>query len=184
MKADYLHPELLLSVIEGLTYPNQLAMRISLKTGLRIDDVLSIRKDRLKLRMTVREKKTGKSKRVYFGVELYKELYSFAFHNPKNIFSDFLFPHRTRRNAHRTRQAVYRDVKRVVLLLRLSGQISPHTARKCAAVRELARTGSIESVKRFLNHEHDIVTLLYALSDQGFFTKLYGAQKPNKHIKK
>lgn len=177
MRAEYIHPELLWSIIEGLTYPNQLAMRIALKTGLRIDDVLSIEKKKLKPRMTVREKKTGKSKRVYFGVELYKELFAFAFRNPKVLNSVYLFPHRTRLNAHRTRQAVYSDVKKVVRQLQLSGQISPHTARKCAAVRELARTGSIESVKKFLNHERDLVTLLYALSDQGFFQKLYTTQK-------
>ena len=164
---------MLWSIIDGLTYPNQLAMRVAYKTGLRIDDVLSIQKNKLKLRMTVREKKTGKSKRVYFGVELFKELNAFAFNNVKTVNSIYLFPHRTRPNAHRTRQAVYKDVKKVVLLLRLSGQISPHTARKCAAVRELARTGSIEKVKRFLNHERDIVTLIYALSDQGFFINLY-----------
>lgn len=172
MRAEYIHPELLWAIIDGLTYPNQLAMRIALKTGLRIDDVLSIRRDRLKIRMTVREKKTGKSKRVYFGVELYKELNAFAFHYPRTFENCFLFPHRTRCDAHRTRHAVYRDVKKVVSKLKLTGQISPHSARKCAAVRELARTGSLERVKIFLNHERDLVTMLYALSDQGFFNSL------------
>lgn len=153
-------------------------MRIAYKTGLRIDDVLSLKKSQVKLRTTVREKKTGKSKRIYFGVKLFNEINAFAFHNPSNYFSEYLFPHRTRRNAHRTRQAVYKDVKRVVKLLKLSGQISPHTARKCAAVRELSRTGSIERVKKFLNHERDLITLIYALSDQGFFQNLYKGQKP------
>ena len=148
-------------------------MRIAYKTGLRIDDVLSLEKKRLKLRMTVHEKKTGKSKRIYFGVKLFDEVYTFAFRNPRNYFSDYVFPHRTRRNAHRTRQAVYKDVKKAVNYLKLTGNISPHTARKCAAVRELARTGSLERVKKFLNHEKDMVTLMYALSDQGFFQNLF-----------
>lgn len=184
MRSDYIHPELLWAVIDGLTYPNQLAMRIALKTGLRIDDVLSIKKDNFKIRMTVREKKTRKSKRIYFGVELFKELSAFAFHNPSGYFSPYLFPHRTRRNAHRTRQAVYKDVKKVVLLLKLSGNISPHSARKCAAVRELARTGSIYNVMRFLNHERDLVTILYALSDQSVLMERLRSQKPIEPVKK
>lgn len=171
MRSEYILPEILYCVIDELTYANGLAMLAALKTGLRIDDVLSLKRGELRLRMTVREKKTGKSKRVYFGVELYKALKGFALQSPLN--STFVFPNRCNAKKHRTRQAVYKDVKKAVEKLRLTGQISPHSARKCAAVREFKRTGSLESVKNFLNHDRELTTLIYALSDTALIDSLY-----------
>lgn len=171
MRSEYVLPEILYCVIDELTYANRLAMLIALKTGLRIDDVLSMKRDSLRLRMTIREKKTGKSKRVYLGVELYKALRGFSLQSFSE--SEFLFPHRTNKNKHRTRQAVYKDVKKVVTNLKLSGQISPHSARKCAAVREFRRTESLDAVRRFLNHDRELTTLLYAFSDKSIIESLY-----------
>ena len=60
MRSDYIESALFYAILEELTYPNQLALRVALKTGLRIDDVLSIKKKRLHLRIYLKEKKTGK----------------------------------------------------------------------------------------------------------------------------
>ena len=70
---------------------------------------------------------------------------------------------------HRTRQAVYKDVKRVARMYQRAGsvrkgQVSPHSARKLAAV-EAYRRGGLDAAQRLLNHSDPIVTLLYALSD-------------------
>ncbi len=166
MRSEYIDTALFYAIVDELTYPNRLAMLTSLKTGLRIDDVLSLRKDRLHIRIYVKERKTGKSKRCYLGKELYNDLYAFAFKSEYSVrTSPFVFPHRVRVDRHRTRQAVYRDVKRAAERLRLNGAISPHTARKCAAVREFQKKLSIQDVRRFLNHDNELTTLLYALSD-------------------
>lgn len=166
MRSEYVDTAIFNAILEELTYPNRLAMTVSLKTGLRIDDVLSLKKDKLHVRIFVKEKKTGKYKRCYLGKELYNELYTFAFRSVYSCRpSPFVFPHRTRRDRHRTRQAVYRDVRRAAERLQLSGAISPHTARKCAGVRVFKKNLSIEDVRRFLNHDNDLTTLLYALSD-------------------
>ena len=166
LRSDFADVMIFQAVLDGLTYPNYLVMRICLKTGLRLDDVLSIKKDILKLRFTVHEKKTGKSKRVYLGVDLFKELDAWCKHNPRNAGCVYVFPHRLHKDRHRTRQAVYKDVKNVARRLALTGNICPHSARKCAAVREFNRTRSLSAVKRFLNHDSDITTMLYALSDK------------------
>ncbi len=166
MRSDYIDTALFYAVIEELTYPNQLAMLTSLKTGLRIDDVLGITKDKLHVRLFIKEKKTGKYKRCYLGKQLYDELYTFAFRSEYSCrLSPFVFPHRTNIARHRTRQAVYRDVRRAAVRLKLSGAISPHTARKCAGVREFKKNLRIEDVRKFLNHDNELTTLLYALSD-------------------
>lgn len=166
MRSDFADALIFQAVLDGLTYPNYLVMRVCLKTGLRLDDVLSIRADHLKLRFTVREKKTGKSKRVYLGVDLFRELSAWTKHNPRNAGCVYVFPHRLHKDRHRTRQAVYKDVKNIARQLQLPGNICPHSARKCAAVREYSRTLSLAAVKQFLNHDSDITTMLYALSDK------------------
>lgn len=166
MRSEYVDTAIFYAIIEELTYPNKLAMLTSLKTGLRIDDVLGLKKDKLHVRLFVKEKKTGKYKRCYLGKQLYADLYNFAYSSEYTVRrSPFVFPHRTRTDRHRTRQAVYRDVRRAVERLKLSGAISPHTARKCAAVREFKKNFRVEDVRRFLNHDNELTTLLYALSD-------------------
>ena len=166
MRSEYIDTALFYAIVEELTYPNRLAMLVSLKTGLRIDDVLGLKKDKLHVRIFVKEKKTGKYKRCYLGKELYEELYVFAFKSEYCcITSPFVFPHRLRADKHRKRQAVYNDVKRAAGRLRLDGAISPHSARKCAAVRQFQKKFSIEDVRRYLNHDNELTTLLYALSD-------------------
>lgn len=166
MRADYVDELIMQALLADLQYPNRLVMRICVKTGLRLDDVLSIPKDKLHVRFTVREKKTGKAKRVYLGVDLYRELYAWAWYNPRNRGCRYLFPHRLDRDRHRTRQAVFKDVKKIAARLQLGGNISPHSARKAAAVREFARTRSLAAVRDFLNHDSDLTTIIYALSDK------------------
>lgn len=166
MKADYIDTVFFYAILEELTYPNQLAMLTALKTGLRIDDVLALKKDRLHLSVFVVEKKTKKHKRAYLGKELYNDLKAFA-NSPKYSRRDsvFLFPHRTKPHKHRTRQAVYNDIKKAVKKLRLSGNFSPHSARKLSAVNKYKKTNDLQKVKKFLNHDSELVTILYALSD-------------------
>ena len=166
MRSDYIESALFYAILDELTYPNQLAMKVALKTGLRIDDVLSIKKKRLHLKIFVIEKKTGKYKRAYLGTDLLNELYAFAY-KPPNLWngSEYVFAHRTKKDHHRTRQAVYKDVKKAVAKLKLNGNVTPHSARKCAAVREYKKRGSVAAVQKFLNHDKEMTTIIYALSD-------------------
>ena len=93
-----------------------------------------------------------------------------------------MFEGRTDYTKHRTRQAVYRDVRRCAAFFQRSGvvprgaTIGTHTGRKMAAVREMQRTGDIEAVGRLLNHSgrDKAVTMLYALADQLTAAKLEG----------
>ena len=78
----------------------------------------------------------------------------------------YVFEGRFDRLRHRTRQAVYKDLRRAAKLFRLDVHVSPHSARKAWAVDEYHRTGSITRVQRNLNHTDPSVTMLYALADQ------------------
>ena len=77
---------------------------------------------------------------------------------------EWVFPGRDPRK-HRTRQAVWKDVKRAAAALRLPQNVAPHSIRKVYAVDLLHKYGDIEKVRRALNHSNAAVTLVYAMAD-------------------
>lgn len=164
MRADYIPGDALEKILAAMMPENRLAVRASMVSGLRIGDVLALKTERLARRMTVREQKTGKSKRVYWPDSIYYPLL-------KNSGTLYVFPGRLSEKRHRTRQAVYKDLTRTAKLYRLDGHriaehVSPHTARKIYAVEQLRRSGgNVKRVQALLNHSNEAVTMLYAMAD-------------------
>lgn len=143
-----------------LTPPNRLACQLSLHTGLRISDVLSIRTDQLtSRRITVREAKTGKSRRIYIPQRLLDRM-------REQAGEVWVWPNARDPQRHRTRQAVWMDVHRAARAMRARPNIAPHTMRKVYAVRRYQHSRDLADVQRALNHSDPAVTLLYALADQ------------------
>lgn len=163
MRADYLEPDVLHLLLTALMPPNRLAIETSMVTGLRIGDVLGLRTAQLSQRMTVTEAKTHKRRRVYIPAELLDALL-------RQAGRYFVFPGRLDERQHRSRQAVYKDLRRVAALYRVDGRriaehISPHTARKVYAVKAYRAKGSIAKVRELLQHTDEAVTYLYAMAD-------------------
>lgn len=147
-------------ILAALMPVNRLAIEVSIYTGLRIGDVLRLKTCNLdKERFTVKEMKTGKSKRVRLPMWLRDELRHIAGRY-------YVFEARSDAKKTRTRQAVYKDLRRAAKLYRLNAHVSPHSARKIYAVEEYKRTGSIAKVKELLNHSDEAVTMLYAMADE------------------
>jgi prophage lambdaBa02, site-specific recombinase, phage integrase family len=159
MKTEYLLNKELEHVLAALTPLNRLACRVALHTGLRISDVLALKTDKLAGRFTVVEGKTGKKKVVGLPADLLRELKASA-------GETFVFEHRLDRKRHRTRQAVFYDIKRAAKAFRLKQNIGPHSLRKVYAVDLLNKYGDIERVKRALNHSGLSVTMIYAMADK------------------
>lgn len=66
MRADYISPTIYQKIYHLLTYENALALRTSLETGLRISDVLKIKKDDLQGRtLEYVAQKTGKGEKRF-----------------------------------------------------------------------------------------------------------------------
>lgn len=153
----------MLHILAALTPPNRLAMEISLATGLRISDVLQLRSDALRgasgRKLTVRELKTGKARRITLPFELYDRAVRLA-------GRAFVFEHRLDWRKPRTRQAVFKDLKRAAALFRCRVNLAPHSARKVYAVEAYHRCGDLKRIQRLLNHDSEAVTLLYALADE------------------
>lgn len=138
---------------------NRLICALAERTGLRIGDVLSLRTDQLKPRVTVREAKTGKRRRIYIPAGLLAEIKAQA--GP-----DWAFPGAPgSKSGHKTRQAVWADIKRAQRAIRAPGVWAPHSLRKSYAVDLYRRTGDLAAVSRALNHDDPAVTALYALAD-------------------
>ena len=76
MTTEYLLEEQVERVLMLLTPENRLAMRVALQTGLRISDVLSIKKSDIDkgAQFWVTEEKTGKRRKVSLPHGLWREL--------------------------------------------------------------------------------------------------------------
>jgi integrase len=170
-RTDWLHKREMGHVLAALMPPNRLALEISMATGLRISDVLGIKTEQVKDskdgRISVRQLKTGKVRRVRLPGELHRDALSMA-------GRCYVFEHRTDWRKHRTRQAVFKDLKRAAALFRVKGNIAPHSARKAYAVEAYKRTGELARVQKLLDHSDEAVTSLYALADVLTARKLGG----------
>lgn len=150
-------------MLDLLTYENRLVMRVLLHTGLRISDALQLKPEQLKPNFWVTEQKTGKRRQVGLPEPLLADLRASA-------DREWVFPG-AKPGKHRSRQAVWKDVKRAAAALRLTQNAAPHSARKVYAVELLKKYGDIDRVRRALNHGGLEVTLIYALADKQLTAK-------------
>ncbi len=157
MKTDYLLQREVDRVLDLLTPENRLVMRVLLATGLRISDALQLRPEQLKPNFWITEQKTGKRRQIGLAEPLLSDLRAAA-------GETWVFPGQDP-TKHRSRQAVWKDVKRAAAACRLPQNVAPHSARKIYAVDLLRKYGDIDRVRRALNHDSAEVTLIYALAD-------------------
>ena len=150
-------------VLHLLTYENRLVMRTLVHTGLRIGDVLSLKTDQLKPNFWITEQKTGKRRQIGLPEPLLADLREAA-------DSEWVFPGAVP-GKPRTRQAVWKDVKRAAAAARLTVNAAPHSCRKVYAVKLLEKYGDIDRVRRALNHGGIEVTLIYAMADKNLTAK-------------
>ena len=162
MRSSYISKPEMGHILAALMPDNRRVMRLAMHTGLRVGGGLAPKTAALQYRLTGRGGKTGTTRHVCLPRDLLAELEA-------NAGRIWVFEGRTDPRRHRTRQAVYKDVKRVARMYQRAhsirpGQISPHSARKLAAVEAYQR-GGMDAAQRLLNHSDPAVTALYALSD-------------------
>ena len=137
---------------------DRLALRVSRHTGLRIGDVLALEARQLaRQRISVREAKTGKRRRVYLPRGLWQALRDVS---GRNWVFEGMTPLR-----HRSYDALWLDLRQAVRSVGLREAVSAHSWRKGYAVAKYRETGSIEAVRRLMGHDSETVTMLYALAD-------------------
>lgn len=167
MTAEYLLHQEMEHVFAALTPANRLVCRVCVSTGLRVGDVVQLRTDQIKPQFWITEQKTGKRRRVNLASPLLKELQEQA--GREWVFESVRGP-----DKHRTRQAVWRDVKRAAKAFRLPQNVTVHSLRKVFAVDALGKAkGNVGKVQRALNHSDQATTMIYAMALQIYQAK-YG----------
>lgn len=159
-RTQWVSDDVMSHILAALTPNNRLAIITSLLTGLRIGDVLSLRTSDLSHeRFTVTEQKTLKKRQIRLPCKLRDELL-------KICGKIYVFEHRTDPRRHRSRQAVYKDIRRAAKAFRVKALVAPHSARKVYAVKEYKKDFNMRRVQKLLNHSDEAVTMIYALADE------------------
>lgn len=159
MRSEWVESDYVVHLLAGLSPQNREALLLSIDYGLRIGDVLKMPTDAARKGVyNLREEKTGKRRSVKLSKSHISTLLSFA-------GKVYCFEGRLDWRKHRTRQAVWKDLKRMAKAYRVP-HVTPHSCRKIYSVALYKKTHDIEKVKNALNHSDAAVTMLYALADQ------------------
>ena len=133
-------------------------LRISDLLALSVSDVTTVR-GRVKDRITIREKKTGKSRDFPIGSsarKAIKEYVSIAALSP----SSPLFPSRKGNGAIHREQA-YRILNSAARAIGITDRIGTHTLRKTFAYHAYKGGYDLSMIQKLLNHSAPSVTLRY-----------------------
>lgn len=171
MTTEYLLRREMEHVLAALTPSNRLVCRVCLQTGLRVGDVVSLRTQDLKRQFWIVEAKTKKRRRVNLPGELLDQIRAQA-------GEEWAFPGR-KPGTHRTRQAVWADVKRAAKAFRIRQNVAPHSFRKVYAVELLRRCGDVKRVQRALNHSDCATTMVYVMAAELLEAKRRGKSTPS-----
>lgn len=156
---DYVDLDTFSRICGHMCHENALAVQVSLETGLRIGDVVSLPVTALQgCYIFFTASKTGKSGKKKISSALAKRLREIS-------GKKYIFEGRNSSDKHRTRQAVWHDIKLASALCGCTVNVAPHSARKTYAVEQFHR-GGLGAVRRELQHEDYGTTMLYALSDK------------------
>ena len=158
-RSEYVPRAFVEHLLAGLMPANAEVLRLCMDYGLRVGDVLRLRVEDLhKPYWSFKEEKTGKRRRVRLSKAHIDTCLALA-------GKVYVFEHRTDYKRHRTRQSVYKDIRRIAQAFHLKN-VTPHSFRKIYAVDLMHETGDISNVQRRLNHDSAAVTMLYALADE------------------
>ncbi len=156
MKTEYLLRREMEHVLAALTPSNRIVAKVCLQTGLRVGDVVTLRTEEIAPQFWITEAKTKKRRRVNLPRALMAEILDQA-------GEMWAFPGR-KEGQHRTRQAVWADVKRAAKAFRLKQNVAPHSFRKVYAVDLMRKCGDAKRVQRALNHSDQATTMIYILA--------------------
>lgn len=158
MKSKYIETKELEKLRDMLAEEAWLPLWVSLETGLRIGDVVKLRKANLQADgLHYKAQKTGKNGVASISAELRRKLSARR--------GKWLFPSPYKAGKHITRQCAWARIKAACERAGISAEgVSPHSLRKVFAV-ELYREKGFEAVKEALQHNSAATTEIYSFAD-------------------
>lgn len=156
-------PEVLQDIkdhLESTNYRNYIMFLVGIYTGLRISDILRLRiRDVSGSHISIREKKTGKQKRIFISSELKKKLAPYLEGKPAN---EYLIKSREGINRPITREMAYKIIRTIGDEFGLS-ELGCHTLRKTFGYIFYTETTDkdIGLLMDYFNHASPKITLRY-----------------------
>lgn len=139
---------------------DKLIFKIALETGLRISDILHLKRaDVFKQKFTVVERKTKKKKSISLSADTVNlaRAYDKIYHVKRKKFL-FVSTYGGR-NKPLTRQTEYYHYKKIAKIL--NAHTACHSTRQTFAKKLLKETGDIKKVMKALNHSSEKITKQY-----------------------
>lgn len=158
MKSKYIETEEVEKLHEVMSDEAWLPLWVSLETGLRIGDVVKLRKANLQSDgLHYKAQKTGKNGVAKISGALRRELSARR--------GKWLFPSPYKANSHITRQCAWARIKTACKRAGIETDgVSPHSLRKVFAV-ELYREKGFKAVQNALQHANSATTEIYSFAD-------------------
>ena len=162
MKTIFLDEEQVETIAAHLPADAWLPLWIAAETGMRIGDVVSLKRSSIcGLEIHYTAQKTGKDGVAAICAELGAAIARFTARSRRR----WLFPSPKNPRKHLTRQACWYRVKRACENAGVDPEgIAPHSFRKYFAVK-LYREKGLKAVQNALQHDRATTTEIYALSD-------------------
>ena len=145
-----------------LDYRTNLIFLIGNETGLRISDIINLKRADIKRTLKIKEKKTGKKFKHKFSNELYYLIINYMKYNE---FNEYLFGTNSKEH-HITRQAVWKAFKKAAKEAGEQSNIGTHSMRKNKAWKVFTETNSIKEARKALNHDNSNCIIYYIWSDE------------------
>ena len=158
MRSKYIESADVSAIRAELTDERWLPLWVAVETGLRVGDVVKLRRENLKADgLHYRAQKTRKNGVAHISADLRRVLSSRR--------GKWLFPSPYKKGEHITRQCCWARIKAACKRGELSTEgISPHSLRKVFAV-ELYREKGFRAVQEALQHANCATTEIYSFAD-------------------
>jgi integrase len=158
--------EAMKKLLKGSNVRDHVLFTLGINSGLRVSDLLKLRvsdvrdeKGKVRDRITVREKKTGKSKTFPFSDTVIKALKEYL-SEVELSYEAALFPSR-KGSEPITRQQAYRILNDAARAVGIKDKIGTHTLRKTFGYHAYVAGVDITRIQALLNHSSPRETLRY-----------------------
>lgn len=159
MKSEYIEKRAFSALYHELDFKYAVALELSMITGLRIGDVVSLKPENLQGKnLSMICAKTKKPFTTVLNARMVERLNKCS--GKQWIFSSYKDP-----SKHISRTTIYRNLVTACKRNGVEAHISPHTARKIFGV-DIYNEKGLEATQKALQHDRATTTLIYALSDK------------------
>jgi len=156
------------NLLGGNHYRDYLLFTLGINTGLRVSDLLKLKyadvlddKSKFKSHITIKEKKTSKSKAFPLNETAKKALTFYIDKTGETSLNGYIFVSRKGENKPITRQRAWQVINEAAQAVGIKDEIGTHTLRKTFGYHARMKGVSIELIQKLFNHSAPSITMKY-----------------------